>query len=69
MSLTAKKVDQIFEKLLNFHTIFVFCSGFREKIEPSQRNYLVWSGDWGGEHYTPDTQNTLIIFLSEIAVM
>ena len=33
------------------------------------RNYLIWTGDWGGKHNTADTQNTLIIFLSAIAVI
>ena len=48
---------------------FLFRCGFQEKIEPSWRNYLIWTTDWVGEHNTPDTQNLLIIFLLSIAVM
>ena len=50
-------------------SLFFFRCGFQEKIEPSWRNYLIWTAKWGGEHITPDTQNTLIIFFSTIAVM
>ena len=42
---------------------------FQEKIEPSWRNYFIWTPDWGGEHSTQDTQNALLIFLSAITVM
>ena len=68
--LIAKKVDCIFP--LNLHLIiaerfFVFHYGFQEKLEA--RNYLIWTADWAGEHNNPDTENTLIIFLSAIAVM
>ena len=52
--------------LINF---FLFRCGFQGKIEPSWRNYLIWTAHWGGEHNTPDTQNRPIIFLSVIAVM
>ena len=45
---------------------FLFRCEFQKKIEPSWRNYLIWSADWGGN--TPDTQNTFIIFLSAIVV-
>ena len=38
-------------------------------LEPSWRNYLIWTADWGGEHNTPDTKNTLIIFLSASTVL
>ena len=63
MSLAARKVDYIFGESLNLHTIFVsffsFLCGFQEKRESSLR--------WGAQY--PDTQNTLIIFLSAIALM
>ena len=48
---------------------FFFRCGFQNRIEPSWRNYLTWTADRVGEHNTPDTQNILIIFLSEIALM
>ena len=47
----------------------LFRCGFVEKIEPSWRDYFIWTADWGGVYNTADTKNTLIIFLSEIAVM
>ena len=50
-------------------SIFFFRCGFQVKIEPSWRRYLIWTADWGGEHNTPDTQNTLIAFSSTFAVM
>ena len=31
------------------------------------KKYLIWTADWGGEHNTPDTQSTLINFLSAVA--
>lgn len=48
---------------------FLFHYGFHEKIEPSRRNHLIWKAHWGGENNYPDTQNTLNIFLSAIAVI
>ena len=70
MSLTAKKVDYIFEKPLNLRLIlvsfFLFRRGFQEKIESSWRNYSTWGVE---EHNASDTQNTITIFLSEIAVL
>ena len=39
-----------------------------ENDEPSWVNYLVWKAYWGEEHNKSDTQNTLINFLSAIAV-
>ena len=29
-------------------TFFLFRCGFQEKIEPSCRNYLIWTAGWGG---------------------
>ena len=74
MSLTPKKEDYIFEEPLNLHvivflTFLLFRCGFQEKIEPSRRNYLIWTADWGGVQNTPNRQNGLIIFLSAIALM
>ena len=42
---------------------------FQVKIELSWRNYLIGTAAWGCEYNIPDTQNTLITFLSVIAVM
>ena len=71
MSLTVKKVDYIFEEPFNLHinVLFHFHCGFLEKIEPSWRNYFIWTANWDGEHNTLDTQNTLVFCLSAIAVM
>ena len=44
-------------------TFFLFRCGFQEEIEPSWRNYLIWTTDRGGEHNILDTQNTPIIIL------
>ena len=50
-------------------SFFLFRCEFQEKIEPNWRNCLIWTADWGWEQNTPDTQNTLIIFLSAVAVI
>ena len=68
--LTAKKVDYIEPINLRFivgSLFFLFCSGFQEKIDLSRRNYLIWIHLLIWMHL--NTQNTLIIFLSTIAVM
>ena len=52
-----------------WYTFFLFCCGFQEKLEPCLLNYLIWTANWDGEHNNFNTQNTLIIFLSAIAVM
>ena len=48
---------------------FLFRCGFHKKIEPSWRNDLIWTVDWGQEHNTWDAYNKLIISSSAIAVM
>ena len=50
-------------------SFFLFRCGFQEKTEPSWRNYLIWTVEWGGEHNIPNTQNRLIIFLSAVEIM
>ena len=45
---------------------FLFLSLSLTKIEPSWRNCLIWTVDWGGEHNTADTENALIIFLTDV---
>ena len=39
------------------------------KLLANLLNYLIWTADWDGERNTPDTKNTLIIFLSAITVI
>ena len=39
------------------------------KLLANLLNYLIWTADWDGEPNTPDTKNTLIIFLSAITVI
>ena len=70
MSLTAKKGRLHLWKCLGWLDVSFssLCCGLQEKIERRRWNYLIWRADWGGEHNTPDTQNTLTIFLSAIAV-
>ena len=74
MSLTAKKLDYIFWRLAKFTyncwwAFLLFRCGVQEKIEPNWKNYLIWIVGWGRKPNTLDTQNTIIIFLSAIAVM
>ena len=49
-------------------SFFLFRCEFQEKIEPSWRNYLIRTADWGGQQNNSDTQNILIIS-SAIATM
>ena len=75
MSLTAKKGRLHLwrtAKSLTYNcwlAFFLTRYRFREKTEPSWKNYFIWAAVWGGKQNTPDTQNTLIISLSAVAVM
>lgn len=47
----SRKVDYIFEELSNLHLIDFgdsFFSIIPHKIEPSWRNFLIWTTNWGG---------------------
>ena len=67
MFLTAKKVNYII-KPLNWNLVvdkilsYVVNSG-RKESQAEENKYLIWRGDWGGEHSTPrDTEYTLFSY-------
>ena len=74
MALTAKQVDYIFKETLNVHIIVgqLFLSSVvdsRSKQSQDEKTISFEQQIEVGEHNTLDTQSTLIIFLSAIAVI
>ena len=74
MSLTARKVNYIFKPLnLNIIVEKLFSgvvNSLRKDSQAEENRYLIWTADRGEEQNTPrDTEYTLVIFLSAIALM